>query len=158
MAQATNDPFTRGDDVYAALTRMMRGFKRMATVGLVDGPTLGVMFEIHSRGPVRLSDIATCVGLDASTVSRHVAGLERDGHVAREADPADGRASRLVLTEGGRSVMTQAIERRRAVFGAALEDWSQPDRESLQRLFDRLADDIERVTSAASGSRQEQSV
>ncbi len=124
-----------------------RVLKRLGGSGPVDGPTLGVLFEIDRHAPVRLGDVAVACGLDASTVSRHVAALEREEHVTREPDPADGRASRLVLTEVGKASLAAAMERRRAVVDAALQEWSDVDRAHLRRLLERLAEDMSAVTS-----------
>lgn len=143
-------------DLFAALLRLGRALKRLAGTGPVDGPTLGVLMEITSRQPVRLSDVAATLGLDTSTISRHVGALERGGYVARESDPHDRRASRLVVTELGASAMADALGRRRALVDAATSNWSAPDRDALLRLLTRLGDDLARVTDAPSaGPRQE---
>ena len=50
------------------------------------------------EGPMRAGALAEMLQSDPSTVSRQVAALVKDGLLERQADPADGRASLLVLT------------------------------------------------------------
>jgi len=50
---------------------------------------------------LRVSELAGCMGLDASTASRHVRHLEDGGYLARTGDPGDRRASRVRLTPKG---------------------------------------------------------
>ena len=54
---------------------------------------------------MRAGALAECMQSDPSTVSRQVAALVKDGLLERRADPADGRASLLVLTEKADAVL-----------------------------------------------------
>ncbi len=62
----------------------------------------GVLYEL-SKAPdgVRITTLSEDVLLTQAGVSRLVARLETAGLVQRVADPADGRASRIRLTEAG---------------------------------------------------------
>ena len=62
----------------------------------------GVLYEL-SKAPdgVRITTLSEDVLLTQAGVSRLVARLEAAGLVERVADPADGRASRIRLTEAG---------------------------------------------------------
>ena len=62
---------------------------------------LGELAEVDSMSQ---QDLAQLLGLEKSTVSRLVAGLERRGWVARERDPGNRRFYRLQLTDTGREV------------------------------------------------------
>ena len=94
------------------------------------------------HGALRMTDLATVLDLDASTVSRHVRTLEDRGLVDRTTDPADGRATRLAVTDEGRERLEAGAARRRALVADMLQDWSPEDRETLRRLLTRLADDV----------------
>ena len=50
---------------------------------------------------MRVTDLAGCANLDTSTVSRHVAQLQRTGLIERTPDPDDRRAQRVELTAAG---------------------------------------------------------
>ena len=62
----------------------------------------GVLYEL-SKAPdgVRITTLSEDVLLTQAGISRLVARLETAGLVERVADPADGRASRIRLTEAG---------------------------------------------------------
>ena len=65
----------------------------------VDGDDLDPgslwLLKTLACAPLRVTELAASANLDASTVSRHVAHLDRSGLVERTPDPADGRAHRL---------------------------------------------------------------
>jgi DNA-binding MarR family transcriptional regulator len=130
------------DELLIAIFGVLRQLKRISGGQRVDGPTLGVLHQMSCLGPARLSDIATEVGLDISTVSRHVRALEDVGYVTRATDPADRRASRLELTDEGRTAMSDAFAGRSAALHAATATWTDDDRRTLAALLERLADDL----------------
>ncbi len=78
------------------------------------------LLEIAARGPVSLADLASALGVDASTMSRAVQGLVLVGLVARETSASDRRAVSITLTAQGRTV-TKRIDRTFNIFlGEAL--------------------------------------
>jgi len=89
---------------------------------------------------MRLSDVAADLGLDVSTMSRHVRTLEDRGFLTRTADPSDGRAVRLALADPGREVLAQAWTNRRVWLERSLADWTVEDRRLLSDLLERFAD------------------
>jgi DNA-binding MarR family transcriptional regulator len=62
---------------------------------------LGELSEVDSMSQ---QDLAQLLGLEKSTVSRLVAGLERRGWLARDRDPGNRRFYQLRLTEAGQEV------------------------------------------------------
>ena len=70
-----------------------------------------VLRAVAEGEPLRTTSLAERVGVDPSTMSRHVTLLERDGLVGRIADPDDGRAQSVSLTPAGRDVMEQRPRR-----------------------------------------------
>ena len=51
-------------------------------------------------------DLGARLGVTPSTLTGHLAALERRGHVQRTANPADGRSSVIELTAEGRATLT----------------------------------------------------
>ncbi|TQM78459.1 DNA-binding MarR family transcriptional regulator [Saccharothrix saharensis] len=88
-------------------------------------------------------ELASSAGLDPSTVSRAVAALVTNGLVERRADPADGRASILVVTERGHAALADARDWYDRLLGRALADWSPEEVEALTRALGRLTTDVE---------------
>jgi len=99
-------------------------------------PILG---KLSAVGTMRVNDLADRIGLDASTVSRHVRALEDDGLVARDIDPDDRRAASVRITDRGLEFMHEAIAIRGQILADATADWSSADREQLAILMSRLA-------------------
>ncbi|WP_437277466.1 MarR family transcriptional regulator [Sorangium sp. So ce375] len=75
---------------------------------------------VDQEGPVRVTALATSLGLSASAGSRLVDGLVQRGLLARQEDPEDRRARTLALTPLGRRFVDQAsVERVRVILETA---------------------------------------
>jgi DNA-binding MarR family transcriptional regulator len=107
-----------------------------------------VLRAVAESEPVRTTALAEQVGVDPSTMSRHVGILEHAGLVQRVADPDDGRAQSLSLTTAGRQVMEKVRAARHDLITDVLGDWDDADRTQLASLLGRLADDFVRTERA----------
>lgn len=70
-----------------------------------DIVTLGV---VAAHGSIRPGHIAAELAVDASVVSRQLAGLHRLGLVERGPDPDDRRAELIILTAAGEARLNEA--------------------------------------------------
>jgi DNA-binding MarR family transcriptional regulator len=126
--------------------RLIHGIKAQHTAeGGRDRAALVLLFPLDRLGPLRQSELADVVHADPSTVSRHVTLLVERGLVVRVADESDGRASRLVLTEAGRTQLDQLRGERIAYLRTVTDDWTDDELETFTTLFDRLLDGIART-------------
>lgn len=100
----------------------------------------GLLSVLRREGPIRLTELATCLGVGKPSVSRQVAFLENIGLVYKEADPLDGRASSIRLTPEGESKMSQVQDARRQAFRERLNEWPDEDLETLAGYLARLND------------------
>lgn len=119
-----------------------------ASHGEIDLSAYRIIFHLLADGPMRSGALAEALYSDASTISRQVAGLVKRGLVRREADPNDGRASVLIVTEDGREMATQLRARRNDMIARILTDWNQADREQFATLLHRFVDDYESARPA----------
>ena len=101
----------------------------------LDRSALMLLIPLLHNGPMRLRDLAHAKGADPSTVSRQAAELVQAGLVSSEADPADGRARRLALTEAGQATCRRMAEARGAAIAEALDAWSDRQLTTFARLF-----------------------
>src|SRR5262245_36842394 len=131
-------PATAEDAVMATLMVLGRRMRARLADDTVDFSVVPVLKTLKACGPLRLSALATALELDASTVSRHVKQLEDRGLLARTSDPDDGRASQIELSAAGAEVLQDHTVRRKALISAALEGFSDDDREALRTYLDRL--------------------
>ncbi|MHA3703739.1 MarR family winged helix-turn-helix transcriptional regulator [Jatrophihabitans sp. YIM 134969] len=113
-----------------------------AGAGGADWTTRVVLAKIVMTGPKRVTELAEAVGADASTVSRQVAAMVKDGLLERQADPGDGRASLLVATEDGRVAVDRFREARTRELAGTLDAWSPEDCATLADLLERFTTDI----------------
>ena len=67
-------------------------------------------------------------------MSRQIAFLESIGLVSKEADPQDGRAQSIRLTDKGEEKMHQVQDARRQVFRERLGEWPLEERPDPCRL------------------------
>ena len=91
------------------------------------------------HGPMRLSDLAERLFLDKSTTSRVVGTLVKKGYVEQRADEADGRATALHATAGGRRlckrITDDLIEQQKQL----LQDLEPDVRDAVVKVIRRLA-------------------
>jgi DNA-binding MarR family transcriptional regulator len=92
----------------------------------------------HSTG-LRVQQAALALQLRPNTVSTLVAGLVRQGLVARSVDPDDGRAVRLELTAAARRRLTRWRDHRRAVLDDALTGLDDHDRATVAAALGALS-------------------
>jgi DNA-binding MarR family transcriptional regulator len=130
--------------VVVAMMTIARRLKPRATDNRLDPASVWVLHYVEAQAPLRVSELAKCMDLDSSTVSRHIRHLEENGYLSRTDDPDDRRATRIDLTERGRAVLEESVRARVAVIDAATADWSEADRETLETLMTRLAESIDR--------------
>ena len=144
------------DGLFEVLSRYVRLRDRVvhATVRSIDGDyetaALRGLFHLD-RKAMRSRDLAEALYADPSTVSRHVAQLVDLGLVRREADPDDGRATLLVITDAGRERVESMRATRRLAMQDALAGWTDDEMDSLTTLLDRFVGAAEDVLSPTVG-------
>ena len=136
---------TTGQDLMVSLLAVSRRLKSRLPQGQVEPTMMFVLHQVQANGSLRVSELANCMGLDASTASRHVRHLEDGGYLARTGDPGDRRASRVRVTPKGRGALARAMRARAAVLDRAIADWPDDDRATLATLMTRLADSLDRL-------------
>src|SRR4029450_6665849 len=107
----------------------------------LDTGSFWMLKTLSTSGPLRVTDLAVCANLDASTVSRHVAQLHSAGLIERTPDPIDGRAQRVTLSDAGADRIQPALRARRLLLQKSLESWDPRDLDQLARLLTRFAAD-----------------
>jgi DNA-binding MarR family transcriptional regulator len=97
-----------------------------------------VLRQISVDGPMRAATLAEALQSDPSTVSRQVAPLVQRGLLERRADPDDGRASLLVLTDKGHALMAEHDQVRLARFAEMLSGWTDSELSEFAELLARF--------------------
>jgi DNA-binding MarR family transcriptional regulator len=116
--------------LYEALIRVTR-YLRRESVSALSPSLLSALASVVDAGEVRLGDLAALEGVTPATLSRVVAALERDGLVARCADPDDRRSAFLSPTDVGRRELEDARRERTASLDALFERLDESQRAAL---------------------------
>ncbi|MEU6659551.1 MarR family transcriptional regulator [Streptomyces sp. NPDC046821] len=103
----------------------------------------GLLARLEESGRLRATELAAYIGVGKATMSRQLRALEELGLVAREPDPADGRAWLIHLTEEGRTNFRQVRDARRATYVRQLAGWDRDEVAELARLLHQLNESAE---------------
>ncbi|WP_343246200.1 MarR family transcriptional regulator [Streptomyces sp. SID5785] len=98
----------------------------------------GLLARLEECGAQRATDLAGYIGVGKATMSRQLRALEELGFVAREPDPADGRAWLVSLTDRGREDFRRVRDARRMRYVRQLSDWDRREVAELARLLHQL--------------------
>lgn len=108
--------------------------------GLLAPGVMGMLAAIDRlAGGCHLKELAATCALDQSTTSRAVSAFVQGGLVRRVADPRDGRASFLELTDAGREALRRSDRWYTALLAEALSDWSHAEVELFGGLLRRFS-------------------
>lgn len=131
------------------LMNVGRRFRRRDAGTTIDSGSFWLLRSLASDGPVRITELAATTGLDASTVSRHLAALHRAGLVERSPDPDDRRAQRVQVSATGRLELDEALAQRRTLLERSLSDWSDDEVEQLHTMTTRMLAGLESATEGS---------
>lgn len=140
---ADQDRFAR------ALLAVTRGLGRIARERARSGDVTPQQAEtlqlVAERGSLSTSALAAKLGIDPSTASRNLSGLERSGLVARQKGADDGRQTEVKLTPRGRRAAQNVTSGASAAYASLLDQISRGDRARLIDALELLAKAIERA-------------
>jgi DNA-binding MarR family transcriptional regulator len=104
----------------------------------LEPATYGLLVRIADADGARVTELADYFGIDKASVSRQVRTLEQLGFVARERDPTDARALRLVGTVAGLTRLQETRTARRERLRRQLDSWDPRDVERFADLLGRF--------------------
>ncbi|MGW4027951.1 MarR family winged helix-turn-helix transcriptional regulator [Streptomyces sp. NPDC004838] len=136
------------DQVFLALERELAVFLRRARANSgemarevhpgLEPAAYGLLVRLEAAGSQRATDLAAYFGVGKATMSRQLRALEEVGLVAREPDPADGRASLVRLTGEGLERFRRVRDARRDRYVRKLAGWDRGEIAELARLLSQL--------------------
>jgi DNA-binding MarR family transcriptional regulator len=139
---ADQDRFAR------ALLAVARGLGRIARERARSGDVTPQQAEtlqlIAERGALSTSTLATMLGIDPSTASRNLSGLERAGLITRQKGSDDGRQTDVRLTPRGRRAAQTVGSGASSAFGSLLDRVPRSDRARIIDALEVLAKAIDR--------------
>ncbi|MFF6997276.1 MarR family winged helix-turn-helix transcriptional regulator [Streptomyces sp. NPDC008313] len=142
------------DQEFLALERELTVFLRRARASSgemarevhpdLESSAYGLLVRLEECGRQRATDLAGYIGVGKATMSRQLRALEDLGLIAREPDPADGRAWLVHLTDEGRARFRTVRDARRNRYVRQLKGWDPREVAELARLLHELNRSVER--------------
>jgi DNA-binding MarR family transcriptional regulator len=131
-------------DAMGLLTRVSESYLDDLAATFAAGLHRGTVLPLtvlHRIGPVRVSELAEALGLDRTTVTRHLDELERRGLVDRRPDERDRRAMRISLTAKAAGHLDDVRAKNRQRIKRMCSDWTPEERRAFADLLTRFAED-----------------
>ena len=133
------------EQIAALLDGIVRRQRRASREGFGDSVTHG-QFRVlrtldHADRELRLSELASQLGIVPRSATSVVDDLEAAGLLARRPDPNDRRATLVSLTPAGTQILTTLRRKRREVMANQLSRLTSAEQQTLIQLLQRLAED-----------------
>jgi len=131
-------------NLFLALTQFTgKALKRMDANLSVHGISYNEYRVLHSLScapglTMPRIELARCIGLSASGVTRMIAPMEKIGLVHKESHPRDARMSLVKLSESGKTIHEEAATTAASVASDFLDILTKSQRDALTQLFSNL--------------------
>jgi len=129
-----------------------RGFTRLSEARLKPlGFGVGhlpVLVALRDGKASTQRDLARFARIEQPPMAQMLARMERDGLIRRSPDPADGRSSRIALTEAAEAQLPAAIATLLQGNREVLDGFSDAETTQLVDLLTRLIGNLDRIASA----------
>lgn len=129
----------------AGISRTFRVSGQHAAGNALSGTKLGFLQTLATRS-TRPSELAARLMVSMPVASRAIDSLEADGLVARDQDPADGRAVLISITGPGHQVLNDREATAVDAFAQCLSDLSETEGAETLALLQRLNGHLAEVT------------
>ena len=100
------------DRLHSAAIHLLRRLRVEDEALGISAPRLSALSVLVFAGPRRVGELAEAEQVEPPTMTRLVDGMERDGFVARDPDPKDGRAVIVRATPKGVRALRKGRSRR----------------------------------------------
>ncbi len=124
--------------VARALGRLGRERARAAGADLTPQQAEALQL-LAERGVISTSALAQMLGIDPSTASRNLAGLERRGYIVRRRGAEDGRQTDVRLTARGKRTAEAVSTGWAQVVAMLLERHARPEQQRIADALETLA-------------------
>lgn len=112
-------------------------------IGLYRGQQF-VLCTLWQEEGMTHSELADHLHVHPATVTNALKRMERAGFLERRPDPEDQRVSRVYLTDAGREIRSEVERVWATLEERTLEGFSAGERETLERLLERLYGNLQR--------------
>jgi MarR family transcriptional regulator, organic hydroperoxide resistance regulator len=103
-----------------------------------------VLAVLSNNGGLRQTDLAEMTSIDASTLSRLITRLVRDGLVKRTRSKSDSREVAVALTRKAKTLMTKLVPIAVGLQNSATQKLAKQDLATLKRVLRKMHDNLMR--------------
>jgi DNA-binding MarR family transcriptional regulator len=126
-------------DLRVVIGRLIRRLRAEFAFPLTQAAVLG---RLDRDGPLCIGELAASESVRPQSMSQTLAELETHALISRSPDQADGRRTRIALTEQGHAALIEERARREGWLAQAIAEFTPEERELLAgavELLRRLA-------------------
>lgn len=103
---------------------------------------VAVLGQLHRRGALTASEIASAERMQPQSLTRVLASLEEQGLIAREQDTSDRRRHTIELTDRGRQLLKEHMRTSDDWLAEAIEDRLNPTERAVLQLAAGILDQL----------------
>lgn len=126
-------------ELAADLDRVVGLYRSLSQPSALSLTAAATLATLERSGPSRLTVLAAREGVTQPAMTQLITRLEDTGLVCRAADPADGRAVIVAITDEGRATLAGRRSRRAHKLAAILAQLSPDHRAALTAALPALA-------------------
>lgn len=150
MTQRAPAPPVVADRVHSAAIHLLRRLRRQDEAIGLSAARMSALSVVVFGGPVTIGRLAEAEQVSGPTITRLLAGMERDGLLKRARDADDRRVVWIKATARGTRLLQEGRRRRITALAAELAALDPAD----LTLLARAAELIERVSRGQRGQSQ----
>jgi len=130
------------------VAKLYRSAQADVLAGLALHPGQDVLLWILGQEPdgLTVSEVAARLGVEQPTVTRSLSRLEHGGWFVRESVPGDRRLTRIVLTDKGRTGVSQIEAAWRTLAETATAGMANDQRATLVELLEKVRGNLLTLT------------
>jgi DNA-binding MarR family transcriptional regulator len=125
-------------EISLTLERLHSWLRRATPPVEWNSVALSTLGELARRGPQRITDLVAAARITQPGMTSLVGRMAAAGLVAKEADPADGRATLVSVTPAGLAYLSQIHELRAQEIARHVRDLSPARLRSLRDAIDAM--------------------
>ena len=132
------DSLALADALHSAAIHLLRRLRRQDVAMALSPARASALSVLVFGGKTTIGQLASAEQVSTPTMTRLVAGMERDGLLRRTGDERDGRVVWLEATARGVKILKEGRRRRVAALAAELKTLPAEDLELLAKAADLL--------------------
>lgn len=125
-----------------ASTRLALRLRAERTGDGLGSTGVAVLGQLHRRGPLTASEIASAERVQPQSLTRVLAGLEEQDLIVREQDTEDRRRHTIELTDRGRQLLTEHVKSSDDWLAEAITERLNPTERAVLQLAAGILDQL----------------